>query len=319
MKTVLVNLLLEERHKQKLEAAAPGCRFVYAPDGVMTEAMAREAEIIVGFPPAEWIAGSEKLELLQLYSAGADRYVKPGVLAPGTRLTNATGAYGKAVSEHGLVMALTLMKKLHRYRDFQQQHQWKDAGPVTSLTDATVLVVGLGDIGLCFARMAKALGAPRVIGVKRRPGPCPEGVDELCLTAEVDRVLPEADVIFSILPGTADTYHFYTSERFALMKPTAVFVNCGRGSAVETSVLLDALRQGQIAAAGIDVAEVEPLPADSPLWEQENLLITSHVAGNFHLPDILEQVVNIAAENISAYLEGRPLRNVVDFETGYKK
>lgn len=319
MKTVLVNLQLEARHKEKLEAAAPGCRFVYAPDGVLTRKMVREAEIIVGFPPAEWIDGSPRLELLQLYSAGADRYLKPGVLAPNTALTNATGAYGKAVSEHGLVMALTLMKKLHLYRDYQQRHTWKDAGPVTSLTDATVLVVGLGDIGLCFARMAKALGAPRVIGVKRRASACPEGVDELCLTSDVDRVLPEADVIFSILPGTADTFHFYTKERFERMRSTAIFVNCGRGSAVETGVLVDALKNGQIAAAGIDVAEEEPIPADSPLWDLENLLITSHVAGNFHLPDILEQVVNIAAENLNAYLTGMPLRNVVDFTTGYKK
>ena len=107
-------------------------------------------------------------------------------------------------------------------------------------------------------------------------------------------------MIFSVLPGTADTIHFYTRERFALMKPGAVFVNCGRGSAVETQVLLDALREGQIRAAGIDVAEQEPIPAESPLWDQENLLITSHVAGNFHLTDILEQVVNITEKNLRA-------------------
>ena len=319
MKTVLVNLTLEERHKQKLEAAAPGCRFVYAPNGVLTPEMAQDAEIVVGFPPAKWIAGSPKLEWLQLLSAGADAYLKPGILAPGVKLTNATGAYGKAVSEHGLALTLTLMKKLHSYRDYQRQHAWKDAGPVTSLTDATVLVVGLGDIGLTYARMAKALGAPRVIGVKRRPGDCPDYVDELCLTEELDRVLPEADVIFSVLPGTPDTFHFYTAERFAAMKATAIFVNCGRGSAVETQVLLEALRQGQIAAAGVDVTELEPLPAESPLWELDNLLITPHVAGNFHLADILEQVVKITAENLRRYLAGRPLQNVVDFATGYKK
>ena len=319
MKTVLVNLTLEERHKRRLEAAAPDCRFVYAPDGVLTKELAQQAEIIVGFPPASWIAGSTKLEWLQLMSAGADAYLKPGVLAPGVKLTNATGAYGKAVSEHGLAMTMTLMKKLHTYRDYQQQHVWKDAGPVTSLTEATVLVVGLGDIGQSYARMVKALGAPRVIGVKRRPGDCPACVDELCLTADLDRVLPEADVIFSVLPGTADTIHFYTRERFALMKPGAIFVNCGRGSAVETQVLLDALRQGQIRAAGIDVAEQEPIPAESPLWDQENLLITSHVAGNFHLTDILEQVVNITEKNLRAYFAGEPLQNVVDFTTGYKK
>jgi phosphoglycerate dehydrogenase-like enzyme len=103
------------------------------------------------------------------------------------------------------------------------------------------------------------------------------------------------------------------------MKNTAVFVNCGRGNAVKTEVLIDALQSGQIAAAGIDVCETEPLPENSPLWEQENLLITPHVAGNFHLPDILERVVDIAAANLDAYLNGKPLQNVVDFATGYKK
>ena len=211
-----------------------------------------------------------------------------------------------------------LMKKLHLYRDYQQQHAWKDAGPVTSLSDATALVVGLGDIGLAYARLVKAMGA-RVIGVKRRGGPCPAGIDELCLTADVDRVLPEADVIFSILPGTADTFHFYTAERFAAMKNSAVFVNCGRGSAVAMDVLAVALREGQIAAAAIDVVETEPLPAESELWQLENLLITPHVAGNFHLPDILEQIVDISCDNLRAHLAGEPLRNVVDFSTGYKK
>ena len=319
MKQILVTLALEDRHRRKLESAAPDCSFTYVSEKCVTADQVRSADVIVGNPPPAWIGASPKLELLQLWSAGADPYIKPGVLAPETVLTNATGAYGKAVSEHALAMTLTLLKKLHLYRDAQREHAWRDAGPVTSLSDATVLVVGLGDIGLSYARMAKALGARRVIGVKRRMSACPPEVDELCLNDRLDEVLPEADVIFSILPGTADTYHFYNKERFARMKNTAVFLNCGRGSAVSTEDLAEALRSGQIAAAAIDVAETEPLPADSTLWELENLLITPHVAGNFHLPDILEKVVDIAAENLSALLAGQALRNVVDFTTGYKK
>lgn len=318
MKNVLVTMELLERHKKILEAAAPGWDFSYVQGDALSPELVRSADAIVGNPPPAWIGASERLALLQLFSAGADPYIKPGILAPRTVLTNATGAYGKAVSEHALALTLMLIKKLHRYRDFQSEHAWRDAGMVTSLSDATVLVVGLGDIGLAYARQVKALGA-RVIGVKRRAGDCPEGVDELCLTAELDRVLPEADVIFSILPGTADTFHFYTAERFALMKPSAVFVNCGRGSAVAMDVLEQALREKQIAAAAVDVTEKEPLPADSPLWDLEDLVITPHVAGNFHLEDIREQVVRIAAENLAALAEGRPLRNVVDFSTGYKR
>ena len=103
------------------------------------------------------------------------------------------------------------------------------------------------------------------------------------------------------------------------MKPGAIFVNCGRGNAVSHEVLLEALRSGQIAAAAIDVCETEPLPPNSPLWKEEKLVITPHVAGNFHHASIDKGIVDIALENIAAYLGGRPLRNVVDPETGYKR
>ena len=178
--------------------------------------------------------------------------------------------------------------------------------------------MGLGDIGLCYALLVKAMGA-RVIGVKRRSGPCPEGVDELVLTTEIDRVLPEADVILSVLPSTKETVHFYTAERFAAMKNTAVFINCGRGDAVESEVLLQALRSGEIAAAAIDVCETEPLPADSPLWQEEKLMITPHVAGNFHHSSIYKGVLEIAYKNLANYLTGRPIGNLVDLSTGYRQ
>ncbi len=318
-KTVLVTLDLTPAHIDQLNCAAPSVDFAFVPARELTPEIVQSADVIIGNPPPRMIQASDRLELLQLFSAGADPYIKPGILSPKTILTNATGAYGKAVSEHAFAMTLTLVKKLHLYRDYQHLHDWnRDAGMVTSLSDAVVLVVGLGDIGLAYARLMKAMGAC-VVGVKRRPGPCPDCVDRLVLQDKLDEELPLADVVFSILPGTADTYHFYTAERFAAMKNSAIFINCGRGSAVSMDVLAQALRDGQIASAGIDVVETEPLPADSPLWELENLLITPHVAGNFHLEDIRDQVVNIACQNLRAYLLGQPLRNVVDFTTGYKK
>ncbi len=318
MKNILVALPVEERHKAKLEAAAPGCSFVYCGEDGATKELVQDANIIVGNVPAKLIEASEKLELLQLSSAGTDAYIVPGVLAKNTILTNSTGAYGKAVSEHAFAMMLMLQKKLHLYRDAQRQRQWTDKGNVVSITDATVVVVGLGDIGLRFARMAKALGA-YTIGVKRRGGECPEGVDELCLTDELDQVLPRADVVASFLPGTAATCHMYTPERFALMKDSAIFINCGRGNAVAGDVLYDALTSGAIAAAAIEVTEPEPLPEDSPLWLLDNLMITPHVSGYYHLAETFECIIDIAAGNLSALLEGRPLRNVIDFSTGYKK
>ena len=317
-KKVLVVIPVEKRHKEKLEKAGEGCQFTYSSPKDVTESMISEAQIIIGNVPAEKIKASEKLELLQLNSAGADNYIKPGILNSQTILTNATGAYSKAVAEHMFAMMFMLQKKLHLYRDAQARSEWTDKGTVVSITDATVLVVGLGDIGLHFARMAKALGA-YTIGVKRRTGECPEGVDELYTTDQLDEVLPRADVIVSFLPGTKATNHIYTKERFALMKNQAIFLNGGRGSAVDSNVLCEAIKEHQIAAAGIDVTEPEPLPSEHPLWKMKNVMITPHISGQYHLPETFERIVNIAADNLSSYLNGQPLKNIVDFSTGYKK
>lgn len=319
MKTVLCLLPVEQRHKEKLERAAGAeCSFIYAGEHGATAENVAAANIILGTPAPKLINASEKLELLQLNSAGAEQYVRPGVLAPKTKLTNSTGAYSKAVAEHGAAMLFMMQKKLYLYRDAQKRHEWADFGTVTSITDATVLVVGLGDIGRHFAGIVKALGA-HVIGVKRRPGEKPDCVDELYTMEMLDEVLPRADVVFSVLPGTPAATHLYTAERFDLMKPDAIFINCGRGAAVENSVLYDALKNGRIASAAIDVSEVEPLPPDSPLWTLDNLMITPHVSGYYHLPHTLERIVDIAAENLGRFMRGEELINVVDFTTGYKK
>lgn len=322
MKTVLVTLPLRREHVEKLRDAGSDCRFVFtnaqgeesrAIDGELVQ----NAQIIIGNVAPELIAASPKLELLQLFSAGADPYIVPGVLAENTVLTNSTGAYGKAVSEHAFALTLMIMKKLMIYRDEQRQCRWKDHGMTASLSGARVLVIGLGNIGLSYARMVKAMGA-HVTGVNRRGGTCPEEAEALYTEEKLDSLLPEADVVASFLPGNSHTKHLFDARRFSLMKPGAFFVNCGRGSAVDSSALLHALTEGPLAAAAVDVTEEEPLAEDNPLWKLDNLMITPHVAGWGHSPEILDRVVDIAAGNLKALLEGKALRNVVDFSTGYR-
>ena len=318
MKNILITLPVNERHRQRINEIAQDCRVLYVPGSQVTEEQVSAASVIIGNVPAKMIRASERLELLQLESAGADAYLAPGLLAGSTVLCNATGAYNRTVSEHAVAMTLMLMKKLHLYRDLQKDSLWKDCGNVSSPVGATVLVVGLGEIGLQYAKIMKAMGA-NIIGVKRRPGACPEGIDELVQTDAVDTVLPRADVVFSILPSTKGTVHFYTEERFQLMKNSALFINCGRGNAVDSNVLLKALQNGEIAAAATDVTEPEPLPADHPLWKQENMMITPHVAGGYHLPHTFECIVDIACENLTHWMKREEFRNVVDFETGYRR
>lgn len=318
MKNILVTIPVNEGHKARLKAIAGENPVTFVPVEEVTERQVQAANVIIGNVPAGLICASDNLELLQLESAGTDAYIVPGVLAEKTVLCNATGAYNRAVSEHAVALTMMLMKKLYLYRDSQNEGIWSDHGTVSSPVGATVLVVGLGDIGMRYAKIMKAMGA-RVIGVKRRAGACPEGIDELVQTDQIDTVLPQADVIFSILPNTRATVHFYTEERFRLMKDSAVFINCGRGNAVDGEVLLKALQCGEIAAAAVDVTDPEPLPAESPLWKQPNLVITPHVAGGFHLPHTFECIVDIACENLEHHLKDKAYRNVIDFETGYKK
>lgn len=317
-KKVLVLLPVEERHKQRLESAAPCAAFTYTSYSEVTKSMVQEANVIIGNAPASYIQASENLDLLQLNSAGTDEYIIEGTLHPQTVLTNATGAYGQAVAEHTFAMALALKKKLHLYRDDQFEGKWIDYGQITSLRGATVLVMGLGDIGLHFARLCKAMGS-YIIGVKRRPSECPEGVDELYTMEEMHSLIPRADVIASFLPQTQDTIGIFDKDFFASMKNIAIFLNAGRGSSVDQDALLDALKKEQIYGAGLDVTTPEPLPANHPLWKQRNCMITPHISGQFHLQETFERIVEISARNLKHFANGEEYENVVDFSTGYRK
>lgn len=315
---ILVVVPANEMHRRQLEAAAPDATFLYRSPKDATAQEVAESQIIVGNVPASLIRQSENLKLMQLNSAGTDAYIVPGVLHESTLLANATGAYSKAVAEHLFTMGLALIKNLELYRDMQGKHVWGDAGQVTSIADSTVLVVGLGDIGTHFLRLSKGLGA-YTIGIKRRPSRPIDCVDEIYLTEDLDRILPRADIIASFLPGTGATKGMFSKERFALMKPTAVFLNGGRGNAVDQEALAEALTTGKLRAAGLDVTTPEPLPQDHPLWSIPNCFITPHISGGFHLPETLDRIVAIAARNISHVIQGEPIENEVDFETGYKK
>ena len=221
-------------------------------------------------------------------------------------------------SEHMLACLFMLRKKLNLYYANQLQSQWKSEGHVGVIQGTTVLVIGLGDIGTCFASKMKALGCT-TIGVKRRVGEKPDCVDGLYGMEELDSLLPRADVVALSLPGNPSTYHTLNRERISLLSPNAIVLNVGRGTAVDTDALSDALYAGKIAGTALDVTDPEPLPADHPLWKAPNAIITPHISGGYALPETLQQIAEIFAENLKRFQAGEPLRNVVDLETGYCK
>ncbi len=319
METIVTVLLpTEERHRRLLESSAPGFTFRYSTPEDVTQEELDQTDILIGNPPPQLLHASPRLQWLQCNSAGTEPFLKPGVLHPNTLLTNATGAYGLAISEHMLGMLLEIFKKLHLYRDAQHLHQWQSLGRVRSIEGSTVLVLGMGDIGGEFGRRVKALGA-RVIGVRRTDTRCPDYADEVHLTADLDQLLPLADVVAVTLPGTKETAGLLDRRRIGLMKPGAVVLNVGRGIIIDTEALCDALESGQLGGAGLDVTDPEPLPPDHRLWEIPNAVITPHISGFYHLPETLERIIQISASNLQAFAQGKPLRNVIDFSTGYRK
>ena len=330
-KRALVTIPTGERHRNLLQQAAPGWEFrfrgtdtlVCAPQEALpgqpvTQEDVDWAQVILGNVPAAMLHGSPALEWLQTNSAGVEPYIQPGVLAGATLLTNATGAYGLAIAEHMLGMLLELFKKLELYRDAQKSGAWQSQGAVKAVYGSTVLVLGMGDIGGEFAARCKALGA-KVIGVRRSPRPCPEYADEVHLLEDLDSLLPQADVVAVTLPGTDATRGLMSRERLAKMKEGAVLLNVGRGFIVDTEALCDALERGHLSGAGVDVTDPEPLPPTHRLWNIPTAVVTPHISGFYHLRETHERIVGIFLENLRHFQAGEPLRNLVDFATGYRK
>lgn len=316
---ILVTPPVNERQKEKLINAAAGHEMVFHTKDEVTEQDLKNADIILGNlrDPGK-LALCERLKWIQLNNAGTEGYCEPGVLPKGAVLANSTGAYGLAISEHMIGCLFELRKKLHLYYKNQLAHDWRSEGFAGVVEGTTVLVIGLGDIGTTFARKMKALGC-KTIGVKRRVGEKPEWVDELYGMDALDALLPEADVVAMSLPGNPSTWHVLNRERIAALKENAVVINVGRGTAIDTDALSDALYAGKIAGAALDVTDPEPLPAGHPIWDAPNAVITPHISGGFTLPETLEQIVELFAQNLRRYLAGEALQNVVDLETGYKK
>lgn len=315
MFNILVTPPVNEKHKAMLENACPGGDFHYVLRENVKEEDVKEADVIIGNIPLDLVGKCERLKLLHLNMAGADGY--PERMPEGAVLANSSGAYGLAISEHMLGMLLSIKKKLYNYHANQLHSLWQDEGGVTSIEDAVVLSVGMGDIGGEFTRKCKLLGA-YTMGIRRTLREKPEWLDELHTLSELDELLPRADVVALSLPSGKDSNGLMDEHRLRLMKPGAVLINVGRGKAIKTDALRKVCCEGRIYAA-LDVTDPEPLPADHPLWNTPNVYITPHISGFFHLPQTLDRIIKISAENLRRFVSGETILNRVDSTTGYRQ
>lgn len=311
---IIVTIPVKLHHIEMLKAACPSAEFFFT-NGRPDDMLLGEAEIIIGGIAADQLPLCKKLRFLQLSMAGSDSYAK--LVPQSILLANASGAYGLAISEHMLGVMLMLMKKLHLYRDNQRESLWRDEGGVTTPMGARILIVGLGDIGGEFAKRCTSLGA-HCVGIRRTLREMPDYIEEQHTLADLDSLLPDCDVVALALPQSDESIHLFDEKRLRLMKKGAILLNVGRGSAVDSDALAAVLEESRI-SAGLDVTEPEPLPAEHKLWKCPNCIITPHISGYYHLAETHDRIVRIAAENLSAYLNGGKISNLVDRSTGYRE
>ena len=313
METILHLLPLTAEQQAALRAAAPEDEHLFLPTHDRRGAADIPADwrarttILMGYVPPADLKRFPRLKWVQSWNAGVDPYLVPGVLPQGVVLTCAAGAYGPAVAEHMLAMLLAVYKRLPGYRDRQHRHTWEDLGPVQSLHGKTVLVGGTGDIGSAFARLCRALGAARVLGLHRSDRPA-EGFDQAFPLSALDGLLPQADVVALVLPHTAETAGLMDRRRLLSLRPDAVLLNAGRGTAVDCAALAEVLSSGRLLGAALDVTDPEPLPPDHPLWDAPRVLITPHTAGGYdHMDLTLSNLSALFLDNLRRWRQGQPL------------
>lgn len=324
MKTIAVSFPCTKEQQNRLSQAAQG----YAQVQFMTEMEENQAKecmnhahVIIGQPELAEIAQNEVLEWVQMTWVGTDKYTVKNSeygFPKHIQLTNMSGALGVIMSEYAIGAILALYRHFPVYWEQQKQGIWKDAGAEESLYGKTVLLLGTGDIGTNLAMRLKAFGTTN-IGIRRNTENVPEGFDKMYGFEQLDKLLPEADIVACSLPNKPLTRKLLTKERLYAMKKDAVLLNMGRGTLLDINSLSEVLEAGHLKGVILDVMNPEPLPKDHPLWSYERVMITPHIAGPSlgHCPATQERVIVACCENIKRYFSGEALLHRIedaDFE-----
>lgn len=334
--TVLSFMSFTGAQLDKLRAVSSRLDVQQRTDAVVDDlpaALRNRAEILYGWgQPLHQAHRFPRLKWIQTHSAGVDDLLDKPVWQSEVIISTANGVHPVPMAEHTLAMMLAFRWNLRHMFAFQKKSEWPqdrwDAFARPELRGSTLGIIGYGAIGRELARQAHAFGM-RILAVNRsgRRSPYrgfnipdtgdPEAVlpEQIYPIAALREMLPECDYLVVLAPLTPETRHLIDAEALAAMKSSAFFFNLARGGLVDEAALVAALQQGQIAGAGLDVFEEEPLPATSPLWGMDNVIISPHVAGFTSQYD--ERASDLFAENLRRYLAGQPLLNLVDTERGY--
>ena len=317
MKKLLITAPVKDHVKESLlQEFSADYEIIFAQEDpqIITREL-KDAEVVIGEPAPALLHQAEKLKWMQITWAGADRYT--GNFPENVILTNASGAFGRIISEYTMGMILSQYKRLPQYYVNQKNKIWADMGSERSLLNKKVLILGTGNVGSNIAQKLHAFGTYN-IGLNRS-GKCPEYFDEAHPLDALEDLLPEADILIGALPKTPYTLGLLDYRRLKLLKPDALLVNVGRGTTIVTADLETVLAEGHLSGAILDVVNPEPLPPSSPLWDCDRVLLTPHISGiGFdHEPETESHIWDICKKNLRKYARDLPLDNQVDIRLGY--
>ena len=293
-----------------VQSVSPDLTIVQADTEEDTADVIADADCFYGTINPRLLSAATKLQWIQTPVAGLENYMFHELMEHPVTLTNMRGIYSDFIADYVLGFVLSFARGFHRYRWHQQERFWSEPLDAIHLSESTLGVIGLGSIGHEIAVRSKAFGM-HVIAIDARRTETTEFVDDLRSTTELDWLLAESDFVVIAAPQTPQTEKMMQSPQFKTMKPTAFLINIGRGAIVDLTDLVDALTTKEIAGAGLDVFEQEPLPPEHPLWDMENVIITPHVAGlllHIYEPRRLQVLV----DNLRRFVNGNALVNVVD-------
>lgn len=286
----------------------------------LPEALA-DADAFVGWTfPAEFFGHAKRLRWVHSANAGVEANLFPEMVASDVVLTNGAGLHSVCIPEHVLGLMLALGRNFHESMRQQAQASWARfpviafGASIRELDGSNLAILGAGAIGASLARLASALGMKVRILRRRADKPVPHA-DEVVGPDRKLELLAWADFVVLATPLTAETENLIDREALAAMKSSAHLINIARGEVVDDDALVEALRAGAIAGAGLDTFREEPLPASSPYWSLPNVIVTPHISG--YTPRYFERTLELFRDNLGRFVEGRPLRNVVDKRLGY--
>jgi phosphoglycerate dehydrogenase-like enzyme len=293
-----------------------GIQIVLPPKGEPTAPLMVDVDAVYGQLTADDLANAQRLRWVQSSSAGVEwMWRVPALAETDIVVTNMRGAHAATIAEHTFAMLLVQTRGLRMFDQHQREHHWGRGELVlTAIKGLTMGIVGFGNIGRAIARRATGFEM-RVLAVDAEAVPAGEGVEEVWPLSRLDELCREADVLVIAAPMTPSSRGMIGPRQIGQLKRGAYILQMSRGGIVNEAALVDALEEGRLAGAGLDVTETEPLPVGDPLWTAPNLIITPHSSAFSKLT--FELVWSILSENLGRFVRGEPLVNLVDKRRGW--